>query len=766
MFSRIEPVRVQVIKDLVRVRVFDGNLNPQPGVVVTFLGIQVPTNSEGIVEIEQVPAGVYQVIAGLSSEEITVSHGPESLDVQIMLPDDEILSVPEEQRNNFAEMTLELVSLEKSLINEEIDLPEFFTRYNLLIRKAKEESMWLSATWLRYKDIRERNLHLVLQGQDDDAARAFSEELGRELARINTEWFEGQDEFLRAADEVLQKYLAKRVEMIARLNMLKEQVAAFSERTVSLSTLVSGEIDQVLQSITELRGADTEFAARTMERDVLEQGRAYLQQITGSIEDTARQIQSDVDTLSWALDELFFHALQYEKVYQTTTGEILTTDAVAVYREGLGALRKGEALQDSKYDELLDVYGKEVLARFEQIINSSNRLSGISTEILSRVPELPAVEDLNGVRKSLIDLVNRVSLVLERVLQDEENTETAESYSETMMLKDILSLFDLVDEIGGLREDTAPILGEKEVYETLTALLEEGKDIIDRNEYIFDDVLKQWEHVTGLVFPILEEITLLRNKTNELENGVLHVLGSRVEYRDVYEAYYTKGLAFAEKLNKEASRMYEIAEDPVEYAKDDKYEQLIREHQDLYDEYQLYWTGLMFLSEIEDAWQGFRTAYERSGVEAARRELEERRELYANLKVIEIVFDTDIDFGIDFTAGKTIPFSSETINETIADLEIVKWEQPRAYVPEGSGIRDLGEGALSTQFELPTSGYLGSLYLQEGRVYVIRKPNGMCAKIRVDGIEEIRRSIGGRLISRQYIIEISYLYPIPEELFQ
>ena len=31
-------------------------------------------------------------------------------DVQIMLPDDEILSVPEEQRNNFAEMTLELVS--------------------------------------------------------------------------------------------------------------------------------------------------------------------------------------------------------------------------------------------------------------------------------------------------------------------------------------------------------------------------------------------------------------------------------------------------------------------------------------------------------------------------------------------------------------------------------------------------------------------------------------------------------------------------------
>ena len=239
-----------------------------------------------------------------------------------------------------------------------------------------------------------------------------------------------------------------------------------------------------------------------------------------------------------------------KKVYQTTTGEILTTDAVAVYREGLGALRKGEALQDSKYDELLDVYGKEVLARFEQIINSSNRLSGISTEILSRVPELPAVEDLNGVRKSLIDLVNRVSLVLERVLQDEENTETAESYSETMMLKDILSLFDLVDEIGGLREDTAPILGEKEFMETLTALLEEGKDIIDRNEYIFDDVLKQWEHVTGLVFPILEEITLLRNKTNELENGVLHVLGSRVEYRDVYEAYYTQGLAFAEKLNK------------------------------------------------------------------------------------------------------------------------------------------------------------------------------------------------------------------------
>ena len=91
--------------------------------------------------------------------------------------------------------------------------------------------------------------------------------------------------------------------------------------------------------------------------------------------------------------------------------------------------------------------------------------------------------------------------------------------------------------------------------------------------------------------------------------------------------------------------MYEIAEDPVEYAKDDKYEQLIREHQDLYDEYQLYWTGLMFLSEIEDAWQGFRTAYERSGVEAARQGLRTKG-TYANLKVIEIVL-SDIDFGID-----------------------------------------------------------------------------------------------------------------------
>lgn len=836
VFTHPDPIKVQVLRDLVRFEVLNSDLIPQPGVVVTVQEVQLPTDFEGVVEVEGMPAGTYEVIAGLSSELVDVTYGTDPLVVQIVLPrEDEILSVPEERTNHFAHMILELRNLEKALMDEAINLPDFFTYYNLSIRKAKEESMWLAAAWSRYKDIRERNLQLVLRDQDERVMDELSQELSRELARINAQWFAGQDDFLRTADEVLQKYLAKRAELIQRLHMLEERVSSLVEEAHALKISISSETTRVLEGIDRLQGMGIEVAASSMSRDLLEEGRAALSELADDIEESAKHVQDNIDRLSVVLDELFLSALEYERLYEAVTGEIVDQDIVRVYREGLGVLRNGEALRDSNYRDVLDIYGKEVLLGIEKIIDDSNRLSSISTEILGRVSELPTREELDEIKQSVVNIKKRMEPILERMpveiegaesevlkdefaedelvendlgenepveseldedelpededsdlvddlddieleqvpeesedttLEDLQDSDVSESVSgierETMALQDILQLFELLDEVATLRQETVNILVKDGIYEDLETLIDQGKSLIGISEYIFDDVLDEWEQAIGFVIPVLEEVALLRQGLAELENDVLGALGARAENRSVYQGLYDDGMEFVEKLQVETMKLRDIAEYPSAYAEDERYEEFTRWYAELEDEYMSRWTGLTSLPQIDNAWAEFSVAYRYSGVEEARRVLEERRKAVESLEVVELVFNTDVDLGIDFAAGKTVPLTSTDPT----DLTIVRWDEPRAFVPEGSGIKDLGLGTLSTQFELSSGSYSDALYLQAGHVYVIRQPDGMCAKLRVDEIIRNRRSIAGKLTSMQYTIKLSYLYPIPEQLFQ
>jgi hypothetical protein len=792
VFAQEEPVKVQLVRDLVRFEVVNSDLTPAPGVIVTIQDVQLPANSEGIVEVEGMSAGKYSVIAGLASEIIDVTYGSDPLVIQIVLPrEDEILSVPEEPRNHFADMTAELLRLEQALIDGNISLPDFFTCYNSIIRKAKEESMWLAAAWSRYKDIRERNLYMVLKDQDEGTVEELSADLSRELARINAQWFAGQEEFLKTADEVLQKYLAKRVDMIRRLSMLEGQVSNLVRETESLKTSVATETTYVLEGLGKLKGSAVQFAASSMKRDVLEEGREYIGKLAGNIEDAAMRVQDNVYRLETVLDELFQCAREYERLYETVTGDVVGPDAVTVYREGLGVLRKGEALHRSNYMTLLNVYGKEVLAHIEEIISDSNSLTSISTAILSRVSELPVREELDEISQRMTAIQRKAELIFEHLCEfseskeddyveavsedgDVEQVKQAEKANadiqcgeglfeqETMSLDHILQLFKLLDDITELRQNTVSVLEKDGVYGSLNALLAQGKALIETSEYIFDDVLKEWEQAVGFVTPVLDRVSALRDGLLDLENSVLLALDYRLEHQQSYEALYNDGMEFAEKLKKEIEKLRIVADAPAEYAEDEAYQRLTGEYHEVEDEYTSRWTGLMALLEIDDAWREFNLAYDYSGVEEARRALEERREALANLEVIELVFNTNVDLGIDFAAGKTVPFSSVEIT----DLEIFNWDEPRAFVPEGSGIRDLGVGTLSSQFELSSGSYLDALYLQEGHVYVIKRPDAQCAKLRVDEIVRVRRSIAGKLTSTQYTIKLSYLYPIPEQLFQ
>ncbi len=743
-------ITVQPVRERVRVSVYDENMIPNSNVSINIQDVQTRTGHDGVVEIEGLIAGNYQLLAGLVRKNIDIASGMGTKKVQVILPSDsQILSVPDEAVNIFSELTEALVELEEDMMAGKIvSLPDVQETYTLLIQHARDESARLSSSWRQYTDIRKRNLHLALEGQDKGTIQELEAELNEELSRLQGQWFAGQDEFLQTADEVLQAYLMYRSKMMESFLDIEDEYNTTVDRVNSLNVAISSGVYEVLSSIANLQTNVLDIMnIEGMERESLREVAHHVQVLIGEIVDRASLVKEDENKLQQSLHELKNLGMQYESLHRLVFGEFPDREGLIHYYKSKNTLIKGRALDNSGYANLLEAFETETLEYITEVIEFNENIYELIGNVKEFLHELPSLEELAEIDRQLVVLL----------MQKEDVFSKIEHNDLELNLKSIIDLLGLIEKVENITTEYESIFGSSNhIYGRLLDDFSLCRELIEQDRYIFDDIWENWEDLEKSVEPVISKVDSLRQELFEIEKDVLSIVDEWVEKRDEAYSLYSDANEFIDDLHEAFGYIMEISEDPQRYAEDDEYEEFEKWYNGYVALYENYWTGWKRTPAIEDAWSDFQDKLKGSGIIEAREALLEKRAILEQLTPFHLVFETSKHVGIDLVNGKAV----EAAHEDAIDITIISFDKPRAVATYR--IKNLGKGPLTPDISIPTSGYSFALFLEVGNLYAVETSEGKYALIRVDEIESVTRTVvEGRIIRHQHTIKLSCLYPMP-----